>query len=119
MPDPQIQDTVQDTKPLVDLIKRSEIIGDFEKEDFINLLPRLTKDQFDEIMNFFSSAEREINDKKRAYAEKENQLYAPLIQKLNESFQEAKKVVYKGKEEISTKSEGKTSEKLLEELNNI
>lgn len=104
---------------LIDLIKRSEVIGMVDKEDFINLIPSLTKDQIGEITNFFKSAELEINSTRNEYEKKKKQLFTSYLPEIGQAFNEAKKIVYKAKEQKNKVIDQKNNQKLLDELKNL
>lgn len=114
-----VQVQTKPQNPLVDLIQRSEVIGAVDKEDFVNLIPSLTKDQIEEVTNFFKSAEQEISNIKNEYEKLKGQLYTSHLPEIGQAFNEARKIVYKVKEEKDEETDEKNNQKLLDELNHI
>jgi len=92
-----------DLEILTDLIKKSSVIGDFEKEDFLAILPSLNEEQTSELLKFFMDSEDEISKLTSDHQNKKNSIYASHVSKLTEAFKEAKQVIHTGKASISAK----------------
>lgn len=93
MANPQPQPQPQSTQILAELIYQSEVIGDLEKREFLSLLPSLSSEQMNEIMDFFVSAEKETSEHKTKFNEKQTQLYSEFAPKINHAFQSARQMV--------------------------
>lgn len=104
---------------LITLIKGSEVIGEVAKESFLELVPSLSQDQFEEMSTFFSDAEKEINSKKAEENKKKSLVLAKHLPEVEQAFIEAKKTIYKTKEDKSHQKENEKNEKLLNDLNNV
>lgn len=88
---------------LTNLIKKSSVIGEFEKEDFLAILPSLDDNQTSELFKFFIDSENEISKLNLDHQNKKDAVYAAHASKLTQAFKEAKQAVHTGKASISTK----------------
>lgn len=80
---------------LTALVQRSEVVGEGDKTEFLELLPRLAGAQLDLVWDFFLSAERElekIRDEKRT---KQSHLFATFLSKMSAVYEKAHKDMYR------------------------
>lgn len=89
MPDTQ----TQTAQSLSLLIQRSEVIGDPEKQEFLDLLPSLLQPQIDELTDFFLSAEKEVNDLKAQFDAKKSELYGEYLPRVEEFFEGSRQII--------------------------
>lgn len=103
---------------LIELIKRAEIINEDEKKRYLELLPSLSKEQLQEVADFFSGAERELQEIREDYEKKKVEVYEKHIQGLKQTVTEAKTMVRKELEGKQVEHDDSEAEGLIQSINN-
>lgn len=93
-----VKETLVRTLPsLAALVRRSEIIGESDKAEFLELLPRLGGAQLDQVWDFFLSAEKELSEIRDEKRQKESRLFAAFLPEMSRVYEKAHKDVYRAK----------------------
>lgn len=106
-------------KDLSSIIERSQVITENKKSEFLNIIPVLTRNQMQDVMDFFLLAEKKIKKIVDEYGSKKQSFYEICLSKLNRAYVEARKIVFKTKEKKSSKGDDENIESLINELNII
>lgn len=82
---------------LVALIRRSEVVGEGDKAELLEMLPRLAGAQLDLVWNFFLSAEKELGGIRDEKREKQSRVFDAFLPKMSVVYEKAHKDIYRVK----------------------
>lgn len=104
---------------LISVIKGAEFLSAEEKQQYLDLLPRLNPEQVRQVADFFLGAERELKVLRDEHDKKKALMYQNYLGELKQVVKTAQGIVYKAAENYSQKSDENQADNLLTSLNNL
>ena len=101
------------------LILGSIVLTKRQKDNFLELLPSLSKEQLQKLAQFFLDEKKEIENITNKYKGEKSKVYLWYLTKLNKAIVDEKKEIRKTDEIKSNSIDEEYEEKLLQSMDNL